>query len=95
DRFDHKITSSGGEVGILSPDGSSTTVFHGGGGTCEPRLSYGVFCFNSVGPDVSCDYEGEYDLTYYYIDKDGKAVKWYEEKSVYMECHYLCDVWED
>ena len=27
--------------------------------------------------------------------ESGKAVKWYEEKSVYMECHYLFDDWED
>lgn len=93
DRFGHNIIKSGGKIEILNPDGSPTEVFDGVGATCEPWLSNGFYCFYSGGPDVPCDYEGKYDLTYYYICPKGKAVKWYDLENTYMECHYLED-WE-
>lgn len=91
DRFGHIITRNGKKIEILDLDGNKTVIFDGVGITCEPRLSNGFFYFYSGGPDVPCDYEGDYDLTYYYIDENGKAVKWYEDAAVYMECHYLED----
>lgn len=91
DRFGHIITRNGNKIEILDLDGNKTVVFDGVGVTCEPWISNGFFCFYSGGPDVPCDYEGKYDLTYYYIDKNGKAVKWYEDTAIYMECHYLED----
>lgn len=94
DRFGHNIIRRSGKIEILNPDGSTTEVFDGVGATCEPWFSNGFYCFYSGGPDVPCDYEGEYDLTYYYICPKGKAVKWYDLEDTYMECHYLED-WDD
>lgn len=94
DRFDHIIVQNGKQTEILDLDGSKTAVFDGVGISCEPWLSNGFFCFYSGGPDIPCNYEGEYDLTYYYIDKNGKAVKWFEETDVYMERHEL-EYWDD
>lgn len=91
DRFGHEIIWNGGKIEILNPDGSKTEVFDGLGASCEPWISNGFFCFYSGGPDSDCDYEGEYDLTYYYICPKGKAVKWYDLEDTYMECHYLYD----
>lgn len=95
DRFGHEIIRCSGKIEILNPDSSTTVVFNGVGATCEPWFSNGFYCFYSGGPDVPCDYEGEYDLTYYYICPKGKAVKWYDLENTYMECHYLCDFDED
>lgn len=95
DRFGHNIIKSGRKIEILNPDGSTTEVFDGVGATCEPWFSNGFYCFYSGGPDVSCEYEGEYDLTYYYICPKGKAVKWYDLENTYMECHYLEDWYSD
>ncbi|MDE5991804.1 MAG: hypothetical protein K2G87_02005, partial [Oscillospiraceae bacterium] len=94
DRFDHIIVQNGKQTEILDLDGSKTAVFDSVGISCEPWLSNGFYCFYSGGPDVPCNYEGEYDLTYYYIDKNGKAVKWFEETDVYMERHEL-EYWDD
>lgn len=94
DRFGHKIIRNDEKIKILTPDGSTAVVFDGVGVSCTPRFSNGFYCFYSSGPDVSSNYEGEYDLTYYYIDKNGKAVKWYEETDVYMEAHDIED-WSD
>lgn len=94
DRFGHKIIRNDKKIKILAPDGSETLVFDGVGVSCKPRFSNGFYCFYSGGPDVSGNYEGEYDLTYYYIDKNGRAVRWYEETDVYMEAHDIED-WSD
>lgn len=85
DRFGHKIFQNDEKIKILTPDGSETVVFDGVGVYCTPWFSNGFYCFYSGGPDVSSNYEGEYELTYYYIDENGKAVKWYEKTDVYME----------
>lgn len=97
DRFGHKIITGGRTVRISETDGRMTAAFEGVGASCEPWFSNGFYCFYSGGPDTVCNYEGKYDLTYYYIDENGKAVKWYEEKSVYMECHEIedWDSWEE
>lgn len=92
DRFGHNIVRNGGKIEILNSDGSTSLVFDGVGASCEPWFSNGFYCFYSGGPDGDCDYEGEYDLTYYYICPKGKAVKWYDLEDYYMECHYI---WED
>lgn len=97
DRFGHKIIFIDEKVKIIDPYGGETVVFDGVGAACSARFSNGFFCFYSGGPDTYYEYEGRYDLTYYYIDENGKAVKWYEEKSVYMECHIAedWDSWEE
>ncbi|MDE7295576.1 MAG: hypothetical protein K2N72_14225 [Oscillospiraceae bacterium] len=84
DRFGHMIEHNGGKIKIITPGGGETEVFDGVGITCEPYLSNGFYVFYSGGPDDYYEYEGNYPLTYYYIDKNGKAVKWYEETH-YME----------
>ena len=84
DRFGHNIIKNGGKIEILNFDGSTTMIFDDAGITCDIWFSNGFCCFYSGGPDVSCNYEGKYDLTYYYIDKNGNAVKWYDETAVYM-----------
>ncbi len=83
DRFGHMIVKSGGKIKIITLDGGVAEVFDGVGITCEPYLSNGFYVFYSGGPDDCYEYDGNYPLTYYYIDKNGKAVKWYE-KTVYM-----------
>lgn len=97
DRFGHRIKFTDKKVKIIDPDGGETVVFDGVGTACIADFSNGFLYFYSGGPDTVCNYEGEYDLTYYYIDENGKAVKWYEEKSVYMECHEIedWDSWEE
>lgn len=101
DRFGHKITLRGKGVYITNPDGSETEAFGNVGASflldsTERRLTNGFFWFYSGGPETE-EYEGEYDLTYYYIDENGKAVKWFEETDVYMERHFLEDwsEWDD
>lgn len=95
DRFGHKITLRGKSVYITNPDGSETKVFGNVGASflldsAERRLTNGFFFFYSGGPETE-EYEGVYDLTYYYIDENGKAVKWFEDTDVYMERHFLED----
>ena len=95
DRFNRIIFQNGKYINFLDLEGNTTEVFDGVGITCDPWLSNGFFCFYSGGPEGDpYNYEGEYDLTYYYIDKNGKAVKWFEETK-FMECHEICEDWEE
>ncbi|MDE7295575.1 MAG: hypothetical protein K2N72_14220, partial [Oscillospiraceae bacterium] len=96
DRFGHMIVHTGDKIKIITLDGSSTEVFDGVGTVCRPYLSNGFYVFYSGGPDDDYEYEGNYPLTYYYIDKNGKAVKWFEETHC-MENHIIDEwaMWED
>lgn len=78
DRFDNIISETGGNIEIIDLDGNKTTVFKGIEIFCQPYVSNGFYIFDSGGPENRYYEAGDYELTYYYIDKNGKAVEWYK-----------------
>ncbi|MDE5576040.1 MAG: hypothetical protein K2J11_01460 [Oscillospiraceae bacterium] len=88
DRFGHIIINKNG-VETADPEGNKTKVFDALGTRCEPYMKNGFYIFYGGGPEeYYCD-EGDYEVTYYYIDESGKAVKWFDTMLFFGE------IWED